>query len=493
MTIPVKRHSIRMEADSTRVITRFYHPGKIDRSKSIFDKVAGLTDRETTRYLEDVLRRFAPRHRNISATFEKHFKDVHEMLKKNFDKKEIPKLSGDKQLLVGSYFTMEFSIESAAFFNPSIVLDPFQPELPTNHDRIVVSFRATGEGHTSSVVFRGGVLTDENEILIDSPGRLVDLPETITKFTYTKSDFLEKLSEMKIQKDIVTQIMSRVGKKFSYEELRTSIEKLGDLSSLSYSRRKVVRSVEWLASSHYEVSFSRDTGLSERVLFPVSETESNGIEDARFVRFSDGDKVSYYGTYTAFNGYTILPKLLVTEDFYNFKAVPLHGQRVQNKGMCLFPRKVNGQYAMIGRCDGVNLYLLYSDDIRHWSEAVPLQSPRYPWEFVQIGNSGSPIETDEGWLLINHGVGPMRTYCLSATLLDLDDPTRIIGRLPTPILLPNDEEREGYVPNVVYSCGSIVHAGEVIIPYAMADSASSFVTIPTDILLTELTKSAALF
>jgi predicted GH43/DUF377 family glycosyl hydrolase len=248
----------------------------------------------------------------------------------------------------------------------------------------------------------------------------------------------------------------------------------------------VIDSMGWVADSHYEVTFSRDTGLGERVIFPVSETESNGLEDARFVRFQDGRETTYYATYTAYNGYAILPKLMVTEDFCHFTVRPLHGQHAQNKGMSLFPRKLGGRYAMIGRCDGVNLYLLFSSDVHFWPEATLLEGPAYPWEFVQIGNSGSPIETPEGWLLITHGVGPMRTYCLGATLLDLDDPSRVIGRTREPILLPTADEREGYVPNGVYSCGSIVHSGQLVIPYAMADYASAIATIPLSDLLAEI-------
>ncbi len=476
-----------MVPDSTRVIARFFMPGQIDRVASIIEKVAGFTESEATRSLEDVLRRFAPRHRNISSLFESHFEKVRDML--NGHNSDTEGLSSDKKMLIGSYFTMEYSIESAAFFNPSIVIDPFQPDLPAGHTRVILSFRATGEGHLSSIAFRGGVLTDTNEITIDPPGRLVDVPETVTRHTYIKSAFLEKLSEMKIRQDISIEILTPLDENYQYEDLRDTIAALGTRSALSHSRRTVVNAIEWLANSHYDVTFSRDTGLSERIIFPVSATESNGLEDARFVRFTEGDSVCYYATYTAYNGHTILPKLLVTEDFYQFKAVPLHGEMVQNKGMSLFPRKLNNRYAMIGRCDGVNLYILYSDDIHYWSEALPLASPLYPWEIVQIGNSGSPIETDEGWLLVNHGVGPMRTYCLSALLLDLDDPTRIIGRLSEPLLIPDAEEREGYVPNVVYSCGSIIHAGELVIPYAMADSASSLVTIPLETLLAELKKS----
>ncbi|TFH04704.1 MAG: glycosidase [Spirochaetales bacterium] len=487
MNVPTTRKSVRLMPDSTRVLARFFMPGQADRAASIMEKVAALSDSHVTQILEDVLRRFAPRHRNISKIFCSHFERVRELVAKNF---VVPEgLSADKELLIGSYFTMEYSIESAAFYNPSITPDPYQGDLPPGHLRVIVSFRATGEGHLSSIVFRGAVLDGSNDIILDPVGNLVDLPETVKRHVYGKRDFLKKLTEMKVYKDVVAQVLDPLGETFGYGELRKSIAALGDRGQLSYSRRKVIESIEWLANSHYEVTFSRDTGLSERVIFPVSETESNGLEDARFIRFTDGDEVMYYATYTAYNGYAILPKLLGTEDFYHFKALPLHGQRAQNKGMSLFPRKVNGKFAMVGRCDGINLHILYSDDIHYWDESHPLESPLYPWEFVQIGNAGSPIETSEGWLLINHGVGPVRTYCLSASLLDLEDPTKVIGRLSEPILLPNAEEREGYVPNVVYSCGSILHDNELIIPYAMADYASSFVTVPVDRLLAELLKS----
>lgn len=246
----------------------------------------------------------------------------------------------------------------------------------------------------------------------------------------------------------------------------------------------------WLALSHYEIDFSLDSAISERVIFPVSETERNGIEDARFVRFTGDDgKVTYYATYTAYDGMSILPKLLETKDFYHFKCSPIHGELGRNKGMALFPRKIKGKYAMLCRIDGVNNYIAYSDNKNIWREAKLIQTPKYPWEMVQVGNSGSPIETKEGWLVITHGVGPMREYALGACLYDLDDPEKEIGRLSTPLISPNEEEREGYVPNVVYSCGSIAHNGSLIIPYAMSDYASTYASINMEELLTELKNS----
>jgi predicted GH43/DUF377 family glycosyl hydrolase len=247
--------------------------------------------------------------------------------------------------------------------------------------------------------------------------------------------------------------------------------------------------VLWLATSNYTIRFPAEHEISERVIFPVSENESRGIEDARFVRFVDDDgSVTYYATYTAYNGFRILPQLIETTDFVTFKILTLNGKAVQDKGMALFPRKVNDRYVMLGRQDGENLYIMYSDNIHFWYDMELLQEPQYPWEFIQIGNNGSPIETDEGWLVLTHGVGPMRKYCLGCMLLDLDNPSKVIGRLEIPFLCPNTEEREGYVPNVVYSCGAMVHNGELIIPYAMSDSVSGIATVDVKELMMMLKK-----
>ena len=243
-------------------------------------------------------------------------------------------------------------------------------------------------------------------------------------------------------------------------------------------KKLLLDQISWLASSHYELQFSLDTNISERVIFPVSYNEKNGIEDARFVKFTDDDgSVTYYATYTAYDGISILPKLLSTKDFYHFEVMPIHGEVAQNKGMALFPRKIRGKYAMLCRMDGINNYIAYSDDITVWREAKLIQKVKYPWELVQVGNCGSPIETPDGWLVITHGVGPMREYSIGASLFDLENPEIEIGRLSSPLLVPNTEEREGYVPNVVYSCGSIVYNGYLVIPYAMSDYASTYATV----------------
>jgi beta-1,2-mannobiose phosphorylase / 1,2-beta-oligomannan phosphorylase len=292
---------------------------------------------------------------------------------------------------------------------------------------------------------------------------------------------------MDVHMDLIGLVMDRLGDQFTYEELRDRIAETIEKEDLNPIQKKVIKDFNWLAKSYYEITFSLDTALSERVIFPISEAESNGIEDARFVRFADDNgAITYYATYTAYNGFTILPKLIETRDFYHFKVMPLYGEHAKNKGMALFPKKINNKYAMVSRVDGVNNYIMLSNDIHYWQDAQKIQEPKYSWQFVQIGNCGSPIETEKGWILLTHGVGPMRSYSLGVTLLDLNDPSKVLGQTSEPLLKPNDEEREGYVPNVVYTCGAIIHNNELIIPYAMADYASLFATVSLDELFAKL-------
>ena len=285
-------------------------------------------------------------------------------------------------------------------------------------------------------------------------------------------------------------ILDNLGEKFTYGELMKNLVEAKKEPNLTEDYLKIINQMMWLASSHYEINFSIDSAISERVIFPISATERNGIEDARFVKFiDDNGEVTYYATYTAYDGETILPKLIKTKDFYEFKILPINGELAKNKGMALFPRKINGKYAMMCRIDGVNNYISYSDSINIWREAKLIQSPKYPWELLQIGNSGSPIETKEGWLVITHGVGPMREYSLGASLFDLENPEHVIGRLRSPLMVPNETEREGYVPNVIYSCGSMIHNGDLIIPYAMSDHSSTYATVNLKELLDALKNS----
>ncbi|MBN2322773.1 MAG: glycoside hydrolase family 130 protein [Spirochaetes bacterium] len=486
MAIQVKRKPVKLYPDPKRVVARFFMPGQPDRARSIVHRVEKLSGKEAKKTFEQVLKGFSNRHRDLQRVLENNFEHV----KGEIGEKEVnwDSLSHEKKLLISSYFTMEYAIESAAFFNPSIVVAPVQTGAQDGGTRVIVSFRATGEGHISSIVFRKGVIDGRNDLYFDRASNFLEMPEVVMRHLYEKRAFLKKLEEMHIYKDVIGMVMDPLGDEFTYGELQESIYETMKMD-LSYSRKQVIHAINWLADSHYEVSFSEDTALSERVLFPVSWAESNGIEDARFVRFLEDDgKVQYYATYTAYNGYTILPKLLQTEDFYHFRIMPLHGGGMQNKGVSLFPRKVRGRYAMVSRCDGVNNYIMFSDNINVWNNAKVIEEPRFPWEFVQIGNCGSPIETKEGWILITHGVGPMREYCLGAALLDLENPSKLIARLKEPLIAPNEEERDGYVPNIVYSCGSIAINGEILIPYGMADYGASFAAIGIGDLLSEMTQ-----
>jgi predicted GH43/DUF377 family glycosyl hydrolase len=335
-------------------------------------------------------------------------------------------------------------------------------------------------------------LDQNNNLILEPAGQLLDQAYSSVKHIYKKDFFIERLNEtLEFNHKLSPEsLLDELSFEFTYGELKYYIDTLKQKSKYTKTQKLILDQILWLALSHYEIEFSLDTALSERVIFPVSYSEKNGIEDARFVRFTDDNgEVTYYGTYTAYDGLVILPKLIETHSFYKFKSSAIHGEISSNKGMALFPRKINGKYAMLCRIDGVNNYIAFSDNINIWRTAKLLQEPKYPWEFIQIGNSGSPIETKEGWLVITHAVGAMREYVIGASLFDLDNPEKEIGRLKTPLMIPNKKEREGYVPNVIYSCGSIVHNNNLIIPYAMSDYASTYASINMDELLDELKKS----
>jgi len=485
LTTPIaaERTRVRFLPDSSRVLLRPFVPGVDARFVKIIRRVLQLPDAEVRRLLTEVLDEFAGRHLQTQRVLENNYQRV-----ARFVPRDAPPLDRGRQLLLGAYFTHEYALESAALFNPSIVAHPDQSGLPPGALRFVMSLRATGEGHISSIEFRGGVLTRENEIIIDPVNRFVSAPEILSDPTYDKPVFRRKLAEMGFQ-DSVRDILAPLAEVFTAHELNASLaahrKRLGNRHGVN--QRRTLESVAWLARSNYELQFQEDLPLSERIIFPVSDNESNGIEDARFVRFVEDDgSVIYYATYTAYNGRVILPMLLRTPDFKSFKINTLNGRAVQNKGMAMFPRRINGHYAMISRQDNENLFLMYSDHPYFWEDTIPLQQPAEPWEYIQLGNCGSPIETPEGWLLLTHGVGAMRKYCIGAMLLDLQDPSRMLGRLRQPLLKPNANEREGYVPNVVYTCGALVHEGRLIMPYAMSDSASSVAIVQLDELLAHL-------
>lgn len=487
--MPLTIHRLKpfFSPDPKRVIVRFFMPGGEERAKKIIKRVLSLPEDDAVQVLNQTLRDFSNRHRNITKIFLKHYERVSFLFSQiGVDGNAITK---ENKLLIGAYFTHEYSIESAAFFNPSMVEDPDQSHLEAGQKRVIVSFRATGEGHVSSIGFRGATLDKDNNLEFNPVSKLVDVAETIQLHEYNKADFSHKLHDMKLQNnEVVDKILNPLNDSFLFRELNNSIKQFVQHNEITVEQDKAIQAIKLIANAQYHISFSLDTSISERVIFPVTDSESNGIEDARFVKFTDEDgSVKYYATYTAYNGHVIMPQLIETTDFYTFKVMPIYGKNAQNKGMGLFPRKINGMYAMLSRHDGENNYIMFSDQINNWdSEATLIQQPQYAWEMVQLGNSGSPIETENGWLVITHGVGAMRRYVLGAILLDLDNPEKVIAKMPNPLLVANETEREGYVPNVVYSCGSILHNDSVIIPYAMSDTSSGFAHVNLKELFTNL-------
>lgn len=425
----MNRQALYLRPDPTRVIVRPFKPATEPRdlnptdktrANHIVDRVLALDSEAVASQLADVLENFLGRHRNLLDKFESRANEMEEAFAAHGNFSKI------QRQLIGAYFLHEYSFEASALFNPSIVPHPDQSGAPKGGLRFILSLRAIGEGHVSSLTFRAGTLAADGSLVIDPTARLASSP--------------------------------RIGHRASGPD-----------------------------GEHVELIFNPEEELSERVVFPVTESQANGIEDVRFVEFRDGVNRTYYATYTAYSGRGIRSELIETHDFLSFRLAPLKGLASRNKGMALFPRKIGGKYAMIARQDNENLYLIYSDDLYTWNDgAQPILKPEFPWEFVQIGNCGSPIELDEGWLLLTHGVGPVRKYSIGAALLDKDDPSKVLARSHEPLLRPEPSEREGYVPNVVYTCGAIRHNDQIILPYAVSDTFSNFATIKTSALMRAL-------
>ncbi len=480
MRVTVTRKQVNLFPDSSRVVGRYFMNGEA-ATKDMLALVLAMTDSEVHVALGQTYREFASRHRSISSLFKRHFNNAKPIIE-GMDV-DVKKISYERRQLIGSYLTMEYSIESTAFFNPSIIPDLDQTYLEEGETRVIMSFRATGEGHISSVVFRRGIIDKNNDLKLMGIGKSMDLAEVSRKKSYHKGRFVKKMEEMKIPEEYSKIIVEDLPSHFDYYVLKKSVNKILMDPEISDNKRLALEEITWLVDSYYDIEFHRDSDISERVIFPISESESNGIEDARFVHFTDDDgTVTYYATYTAYNGHTILPKFLSTDEFWKFRIMPLHGKGAMGKNLALFPRKINGKFAMLSRMDGVNNYIMFSDRNTLWTDPILLQKPKFPWEFSKMGNCGSPIWTEKGWLIITHGVGPMRRYCIGASLFDLEDPTKEIGRLKEPLLMPLENEREGYVPNVVYSCGSMIHNNNLILPYAVSDYSTTYAVVEMDAL-----------
>lgn len=478
--IPVKRLSIRLDPDPRRTITRFFWPGP-DRAQKIIKRTEGLDSKTVSELANEVLQQFTPGNPGLAEILIEHYERAVHQAEMAFNK------DFEVQLLTGAYFSMEYAFESAALFNPSLVPTVDQPALQEGILQFGMSLRAVGEGHLSSITFRRGTIDSTGNVQIIPAGLEVRQLKRKQNRQYDKNTFLDKLVDLKILNATSMSVMEQLPDSFSTFQLHHKVERAKNISGDSETDMRTLDLMLWLAHSEYEIERQPYNDLENLVLFPISETESQGMEDMRLVCFHNNDGTTrYYGTYTAFNGVSILPQIL--EIAPNDYAVvhTLHGKFARNKGMALFPEPIEGQFAAIGRVDGENMFLLKSDEIDFWDNAALLIEPTFNWEFVQIGNCGSPLLTDAGWLLLTHGVGAMRKYCIGAVLLDKKDPSKIIGQLSEPLLSPNEEEKTGYVPNVVYSCGGLIHQGNLLIPYGISDASTGFAIVKMDDLLAEL-------
>jgi predicted GH43/DUF377 family glycosyl hydrolase len=481
-----RRSPIRIAADRSRVVTRLFVPGQEgfdqqeSRSSTVLKRVLALPDDEVQRSYDDVVARFDRRHHNLTDTFLRHADELSDRLDPE------RQLSPIRRLLLGATFTSEYAVEGAALCNPSMVMHPDQTGISRGGLRFVMSVRGIGDGHSSSIGFRTGTITGSGD---------VDLDPTPTFATKGRRDgamfeaevFKAELCRLRGGGDDADYVLGHLGPRFSEAEMEARLRNLEDHVATRKQAKRTVGLMRRIAERSYSVRFEDGTPLSEQVLMPAMSAESRGMEDARFVRFvGDDGSVTYYASYTAYNGTDIGQQLLETKDFTHFTSSPMVGAAAANKGLALFPRRIGGRFAALSRSDRESNTVAYSDTPRRWEDGLACQAPMTSWEVVQLGNCGSPIETEAGWLVLTHGVGPMRTYNIGAILLDLEDPTRIIGRLHEPLLSPAHDEQDGYVPNVVYSCGALLHADTLVIPYGIGDSAIGVATVPLGQLLASL-------
>ena len=482
----VTRSPQRLAADPSRVITRLFVPGREgferedSRAGAVLARILALDDNDVRSSLDDVVTRFDGRHRDLDGTFRRHARELADRLDPD------SALSDARMLLLGAAFTSEYAIEGAALCNPSIVAHPDQTGTAAGSLRFVMSVRAIGEGHRSSIGFRTGVVDAAGRATIDDPAPFATVGAAGTALLEA-AIFRIELARLDAAGEAADYVFDALDDRFTRADLDEQLDKLQTHLSTRGHAHETITQIRAIAARTYAVEFADHIPLSERVLWPSMAAEEIGMEDARFVRFTHDDgSVTFYATYTAYNGSHISQQLLETTDFQSFTAAPIVGRAAANKGLALFPRRINGRFAAVSRADRESNKIAYSDQLRVWTSALPCQRPTQAWEALQLGNCGAPIETDAGWLVLTHGVGPMRTYRIGAILLDIDDPTRILGQLRQPLLGPAPDEREGYVPNVVYSCGALVHADTLVLPYGIADAAIGIATVPLPELLAAL-------
>jgi predicted GH43/DUF377 family glycosyl hydrolase len=482
------RSDVHIVPDSSRVVALLFVAGQElggaeSRASSVVKRIVALPEADVRRRLKDVVQRFARRHRDIVAIFSQHAERVSNRL----DPKE--DLSEERWLLLGASFTHEYSLEAAAVCNPSMVAHPDQSNVPEGAVRFVMSFRGVGEGHRSSISFRTGLVGADGAITLD-PREPFPMIGSARDGIFHRDVFHARLKAMGQDGESAAYVLDELPVVFSIEELEARLEILISEFDTRQDAHTVARQHRSIAACSYGVHFDADVDLSERVLWPVMTAEAHGMEDARFVHFTETDgTTTYLATYTAFDGVHISQQLLRTDDFITFDASPVVGAAAPNKGLALFPRRVNGQYAALTRYDRETNAVCFSDTLGHWGRAVTFQMPEWDWEVVQLGNCGSPIETSAGWLVLTHAVGPMRTYSIGAVLLDLDDPTKMIAALKDPLITASSEEQDGYVPNVVYTCGAMAHGDVLVIPYGVADHRINFATASIAAMLDAMTAS----
>jgi predicted GH43/DUF377 family glycosyl hydrolase len=472
----LRRSHLRLTADPSRVITRLFVPGhegydqEQSRAGAVLARILALDEAEVTAAFDDVRARFADRHLGLTATFVSHVNELSSRLDPD------TRISPTRRLLLGAAFTSEYAIEAAALCNPSIVAAPDQSDIPSGGLRFVMSVRGIGEGHTSSIGFRTGMVDARGHVSVEAPARFPATGES-GPAVLDVTMFSGELHRLATANENVDFVFDGLAERFSSVELEQRLARLEAQHATRTHIRKTVAEIRAIAARCYRVSFPTDSLVSQRVLFPATEAESRGMEDARFVRFSEDDgTVSYLATYTAYDGSSIRQQLLETTDFNSFTSSPILGSAAANKGLALFPRRIGGRFVAMCRSDRETNTIAYSENIREWNSTAPCQAPSRAWEILQLGNCGSPIETDAGWLVLTHGVGAMRTYSIGALLLDLEDPSRILGQLPCPLLSPAADEQDGYVPNVVYTCGALVHNGTLVVPYGIGDAAIGVAT-----------------
>lgn len=482
----VTRSSLRLAADPSRVITRLFVPGQEgferqdSRAGAALARILALDEDEVRASLDDVVIRFDGRHRDLVGTFRRHARELADRLDPGSD------LSEARMLLLGAVFTSEYAIEGAALCNPSMVAHPDQTGTAADSLRFVLSVRGIGEGHRSSIGFRTGDIDGAGDVTLHDPAPLASVGE-VAPTLLDAAVFRSELARLHDAGEAADYVLDALGDRFSRADLDDQLDRLQTHRRTRGHAVQTISLIRTIAERTYGAEFAHDSQLSERVLYPAMSAEAAGMEDARFVRFvNDDGSITFYASYTAYSGSHISQQLLQTEDFRSFSSAPLVGGAAANKGLALFPRRIRGRFAAMSRADRESNSVAYSNHPLVWPDSVRCQRPARAWEALQVGNCGPPIETEAGWLVLTHGVGPMRTYRIGAILLDLEEPTRILGQLREPLLTPAADERDGYVPNVVYSCGGLVHAGMLVLPYGIGDAAIGVATVPLDDLLAAL-------